>query len=383
MDFGLAVLRAERVEALLCGARQPATGQDKLVLDTVATLHAWPPPTMHPDFRAALRTRLLAESFDAVSPGAAGETVTAPSAPGRATRPRHASGRAAAKRARAGGGGAAGQPPRHWVGRLARPALVGALASSVAAAGVTLGARDAMPGDTLYGIKRHVEQMQVTLAGGEEAQAEARLGLARARMDEVQALVGDHSAPVDEGQLTRLLEAWLTEVHRSSDVLLEMARGGDADVLSKLEEFTTEQSAKLTGVLNALPGDTQLPQATAAVHACIDQVNTLRRIAAESPSAPAVPPGQPEPPARGGSDPAPTPGSLASSPAAPLSPPSLSPTPPHSQAPEVPPGIVPTFVPGLPVPSDGPAPVSPVPTTPGHTAEPTPSGSSPPGLAGG
>jgi hypothetical protein len=228
VELPLTARRAERVDALLRGARPAGTPEDARMAAAVAALRAWPPPTMRPDFRAALRARLLDEGLGGRDPEPAG--ATAPDGVISVAR-------TTARRRRV----------RHF----ARPALAGALATSVAAAGVVVWTGDAKPGEALYGVKRQVEQIEVTLTADEMRRAQARLDLARTRMKEIRALVAE-SGPADEN-LPGLFRAWQAEADLGSGVMLERAMDGDADAHSAVAAFTEEQLGELVELIRALP----------------------------------------------------------------------------------------------------------------------------------
>jgi hypothetical protein len=315
--------RAERVDALLRGARPAGTPEDARLLAAAAALGAWPPPEMRPDFRAALRARLLDEGLDAGPDGA-----TDPDSVIDRTR-------TTARRRR--------------VRRFARPALAGALATSVAAAGVVVWAGDAKPGDALYGVKRQVEQIEVTLTADEMRRAQARLDLARTRMKEMRALVAE-SGPADDEGLLGLLRAWRDEADLGSGVLLERAMAGDAGARSAVATFAAEQSGELVELIRALP------EHDACRVAATNALDFIKEVDADLWIAGRGGPGYPAPASPG--------------PAAPGSPAATAtgtadgeaPAPPAASAPPTgsPPGA--DAAPGTPPPVSSPAPAPPVPT---------------------
>lgn len=102
-------------------------------------------------------------------------------------RPRHA-------------GAAVAGPTRVTVGRRSDPRVV-ALAATAAAIlligvpGTAIGATTAQPGESLYTVRRSLENMRVALARGAENDAEVHVDLAAARLVDLQGLVGDDAAP--------------------------------------------------------------------------------------------------------------------------------------------------------------------------------------------
>jgi hypothetical protein len=383
MEIPLTGWRAERVDALLRGARQAATPEDERILAAVTALSAVPPPSMRPEFRAQLRATLLAEPCGAVPAGVSSEAGT-----GAATTPIKA-GRAAKRASRHADTGAT-RPVRHRARRYARPVLVGALASSVAAVGavgVAAASRGALPGEPLYGVKRHVEQMRLTFAGGEVGEAEAHLKLARTRMSEIRELVADADAGDEE--LPGLLRAWREEVDLGSGVLVQAAMDGDGDARSAITEFTTDQSRELTELLRALPDDAELQDDAASALAVIEVVDAQLSVADALPGgqgadSPGPAPGggavMPEFPASteapGNLTPSPLPGGSSPAPGSPSSSGSTAPGPvpsPDGGAPTLP--IFPT-IPTIPVspPTDGTSPSTIPPSLiPSLAGSPTPS----------
>jgi hypothetical protein len=228
-----------------------------------------------------------------------------------------------------------------------------------------------MPGDPLYGVKRQVEQIQVTLAGSEADQAEARLGLARTRMDELQALVEHSGGPVDE-DVPALLEAWKEEVGRSSGVLLDMAINGDADARATLESFAADQSARLAGVVDALSGDATTRDVAQICLTVIEEMETQLRFSAMPISGSVGSPGEAGIQPSDDSAPSPSPtADPANTPTTPPSAPVLAPTPPLSPSHAATPSK-PALAPPAPNPSDGLAVPSDPPTNPGLIITTTP-----------
>jgi hypothetical protein len=132
--------------------------------------------------------------------------------------------------------GAADTAPSRWRARLTA-GLAGAALTVTALATVLAVSTEAGPGDALYGLKRGTEQTQLALAG--DARGETLLDLARARLDEVRALVAEDAnalpaaaAPTGPAQITVL------------------ASGADAELvlstLATMDAQTTEGAAWLT-----------------------------------------------------------------------------------------------------------------------------------------
>ncbi|KJE20951.1 hypothetical protein FF36_04726 [Frankia torreyi] len=163
--------RAERAAALLEGRRPPTDASDIRLANAAAALRDLPIPRMNPVRRDAVRSHLLASLTDQTSTAARGSGNT-----GRRVRP------APARRGR--------------VLRAARPLLAVSLAGAVALAGLAVSAQDALPGETLYSVKRRVENLQVSLVRDPVARAKTRLDVAGTRMNELRTITLGEGAPI-------------------------------------------------------------------------------------------------------------------------------------------------------------------------------------------
>ncbi|MDI1460136.1 DUF5667 domain-containing protein [Catellatospora sp. KI3] len=83
----------------------------------------------------------------------------------------------------------AGWPARTTGRARARGAIVvGIAAGTLALSGVSVASGDAMPGDTLYGVKRSTEKAQLALAGSDLSRGRLYLEFARTRLQEAHAV---------------------------------------------------------------------------------------------------------------------------------------------------------------------------------------------------
>lgn len=144
----------------------------------VSRLRALPGPIPEAGFRSDLRTQLVAITGRIVS-----ESETAP-APAGAT---------AARSAEAG----ASRATRRSLRALRRPAL--ALVGATTVLALLLGmavwmSSGSLPGQSLYGVKRASENVQLSMAGGDEAKGQAYLQLAGNRVREAAKLLSHPSA---------------------------------------------------------------------------------------------------------------------------------------------------------------------------------------------
>lgn len=337
-----------------------------------------------PEFRAALRTRLVAVA-----------TVQA-AAPVAAAAPR-ARGLAAAV---------------SWSAARRGPSVAaGALASVVAFSGVAVAGSQSLPGDPFYGVKRGTEAVQLALADGELEEGTRHLDFAATRLREVRGLTlgrdavdagpvlgpsaATGSAPItlrsaqqqlatgaalsapvaervtetlgDMDEQTRKGTRLLTAAHRSS---------GAAEPLRSLSRFATRQSEGLEQLLPALPPATQdRARASLALVSEVAQdadallgIGTCGAACDPAEAAPTVPtPGQPVTPSGPmpcDCEPAPAPAPSAAPSAdtqpepapttqpepAPTPRPSATPEPSPTPSPSPSPGGLPLPVPTLPVP---------------------------------
>ena len=332
-----------------------------------------------PEFRAALRTRLVA-----VATVQAAAPAVAPAAP---ARPR---GLAAAV---------------SWSTARRGPAVAaGAMASVVAFTGVAVAGSQSLPGDPFYGVKRGTEAVQLAFADGEVEEGTRHLDFAANRLREVRGLTLGRDAvdagpvlgpsasaagitlrsvaqPLPSGEALgapvaeRVAQtlADMDEQTRKGTRLLSAAHRstGAREPLRALNRFATRQSAGLEELLPALPSATrqQARASLALVSAVAEETGEALGIgvcgAACDPdsAAPTVPvtPGAPGTPAPSsseapcGCEPAPTPAPAPTSAATPG--PSGQPTPAPQPEPTPTPQPTPTPTP-TPSPTPQPSPTS-------------------------
>lgn len=206
-------------------------------------------PTPDVDFRAALRTRLVAV---ASVQAATAETSEKSRASEVSTAVPARTSRSAERRwARAGG------------------VAAGAMASVVAVTGVAVASQASLPGDPFYGLKRTTEDVQLRLADGPQEQGRQHLDFASERLDEVRglllgrdALTGAAGATSGSGSTdSERMLAGMSDMDDDTTrgaALLDEAfdATGDRAVLEELAGFADRQGAELRELIAALPGDT-------------------------------------------------------------------------------------------------------------------------------
>ena len=274
-----------------------------------------------------------------------------------------------------GRGVLAGARGRFAVASLALLALVGALVGMS-----VLLARDALPGDALYGVKRTAEAASLGLTFGDEDKALKHLEFAAARVTEIETLAHRYANPQDApvgGYLTALTD-FDNDAAAGSRQLITIATSTDGRLLGSLRDWSAQQADRLRQVANRLPEDARtrasasralLDRITARSDALLarmdcfqitsgsfDDVGALPATGPcqENPAATSTTPRPSVPATPDNSGPATTGGPEVPSPP-------LPPTEPTPQAPPVP---VPGATVSVPAPTDRPSPTGPVTTAP-------------------
>ena len=186
--------------------------------------------------------------------------------------------------------------------------VAGTAAAAIAVAGVGVGASRSLPGDAFYGVKRATENVQLALTTGQEAKGKRHLQFARTRLHEVEALAGRSSAlgGFSPGQVTALgqlssevktstLVATLQDMDAETragaeDLLAAYADSRSAEPLQALDAFTRDQFSDLKDVVPALPTNVQT-RAARSLSLLTVVADQTRRAALGGTSTPAGQPG--------------------------------------------------------------------------------------------
>lgn len=140
--------------------------------------------------------------------------------------------------------------------RVAVVALAATMAIGASAVGA-LAADKAVPGDTLYGLDRAIERLELAMARSPEAKASRHLELAGERLDELKIL----ERRGHDDRVPKLAD----EVGSSDDAALAAAQAVDGDhagdVRSRVEERVAKHAADLIGVRNRLEASGRASQA--------------------------------------------------------------------------------------------------------------------------
>lgn len=270
--------RAEQFHRLLDSDVRDDDPVSAPLLAVADALRAIPaPPAPRPEFRAALRQRVVAV---ATVQGVG----TAEASP--------------LQRARTAGS--------TWKVQRRLSALAAGAAVVTGIAGVGVGASRSLPGQPLYGVKRAAEDAQLAATFGTEARGKRHLEFARTRLAEVKALAGDSSslAPVvrahgvsaalaDAGGRAKLIQDTLhamdSETRSGANDLLHAFRSsGSREPLTALNRFAREQYRTLRSLTPTLPAAAQ-PAANASLALLAVVADTTVRLDGHAPVTPATP----------------------------------------------------------------------------------------------
>ena len=215
--------QADDLQALLDGGRASPPAAAAGLADLVSLARALSPVEHAPDdaFRAALRDRLITEAAARVTPPVVPAARARPSAPS----------------------------------RLRQLVATVAVASVVAGVGAAAASTRALPGDTLYGLKRQIENAQLALARGDLGHGRELLEQADARLTEAERLTAgeDGSDPATRALVGQALREMAADVTAGAADLTEAYREtGDEQAMILLDRFVLDQRERLQDLLDLL-----------------------------------------------------------------------------------------------------------------------------------
>ncbi|MER5862369.1 DUF5667 domain-containing protein [Kitasatospora sp. NPDC002040] len=162
-----------------------------------------------------------------------------------------------------------------WGRRLA----IGGLVAGVAVgsfAGAAAASSNALPGDTLYGMKRGLEDLRLSWAGSDSEVGALLLDQASTRLEEAQGLLGrtDTGAslsPDTVEQVRRALDDMHAEAVKGRELLRSVYRSnGSLDPMRKLATFTDAEDDRWAAVQGQLPS--QLTGQASKVNSLFDEM---------------------------------------------------------------------------------------------------------------
>ncbi|MEV3875073.1 DUF5667 domain-containing protein [Streptomyces sp. NPDC049906] len=245
-------------------------------------LTALPRPALDPDVRTVQRAQLVAAMEAMLRDGAGGE-ATDPSVPEQRTR----TGTKGAHRA----GPLRKLRPRT---RLTKGLAAGGLTVTVAAGafgGVAAASGDALPGDTLYGLKRGMEDVKRSLADGDSDRGELYLDQASTRLNEARRLMDrgrsghlDHESVAEVRRTLNGMRHDAAEGHRL--LLAAYERDGSLGPIQSLSSFSRAHRESWSALRDSLPvqlGDVSA-QVTSVFDAMEHEVDPLRSLLPRPPA---------------------------------------------------------------------------------------------------
>ncbi|MEU3937620.1 DUF5667 domain-containing protein [Streptomyces sp. NPDC029044] len=250
-------------------------------------LGALPKPELDPEVKVVQRAQLVAAFEAMLQEGTAGGGATDSAVPEQRSRARGAHRAGSLKKFR----------PRS---RLAKGLTAGGLSVGVAASafgGVSAASSDALPGDSLYGLKRGIEDVKLGLADGADERGRVYLDHASTRLSEARRLMErGRSGPLDHESLGEIRRALSGMRHDASEGhrLLSEAYERDPDSLGPMQALSAfsrshrEAWGELRERLPVQLGDVS-EQVSSVFDAIDEDVAPLRSLL-------------PEPPATGGGD---------------------------------------------------------------------------------
>lgn len=210
--------RAEKFDALVNSGE--TAEQFSELLSLVGALRDVAPIEPRAEFSADLRERLMA-----AAPAAMATAVRDHAVPRKAT------------------------PRRHHERRIS--VAIGAVAIVGATTASAIASNSALPGDTLYPVKRAIETIQTEVTVGDQAKGATVLAQAGDRLSEVQKL---QAKGADSSDLKQALQAYADQASKASELLLgDFKQHGDAASIAQLQAFTNEGMRTLSDLVGVLP----------------------------------------------------------------------------------------------------------------------------------
>jgi hypothetical protein len=127
--------------------------------------------------------------------------------------------------------------------------------------GVAWAASSALPGDPLYGVKRSLENMRVSVSGSDLERGEQYLGQAKTRLEEIHKLLGRHDSNVDGSDTSKLVAETTDNLYKDVDsagqLLAPLAESGNVEALTSLRNFLYASEPQVQDLEVLLAPDSQ------------------------------------------------------------------------------------------------------------------------------
>ncbi|MCX3059856.1 DUF5667 domain-containing protein [Streptomyces beihaiensis] len=264
------------------------------LLSLTAALGELPKPALDPEVKVVQRAQLVAAMEAMVQEGG-----TAPSVPEQVARGEAASlqgrwwetgGRSKPKGSHRGAGSLRKLRPRS---RLTKGIAAGGLTVGVAAgafSGVAAASSHALPGDSLYGLKRGMEDLKLGMADSDSAKGQIYLDQASTRLNEARRLMdrgrGGHLDHESVGEVRRALSGMRYDASEGHRLLSEAyKRDGSLGPIQALSAFSDSHRKAWTALSEGLPvqlGDVR-DQVTSVFAAIDEEVDPLRPMLPKAP----------------------------------------------------------------------------------------------------
>jgi Domain of unknown function (DUF5667) len=168
-----------------------------------------------------------------------------------------------------------------------RAAVLGAAAAAALVAlagGGTFASQGALPGDSMYGVKRVAESTSYALTFGQDAKARRHLEQAQHRLDEVEGMVArdktvSTSAPAAATSNPDLVRSTMQEFDAdASEGSRQLLDGSDPDTaqVDEVRTWATEQSSRLSQIRSTLPAPDRADQSLALLDKVLDETAALQ-----------------------------------------------------------------------------------------------------------
>ncbi|MFI0940126.1 DUF5667 domain-containing protein [Streptomyces sp. NPDC021020] len=246
-------------------AARHADPEQAALLALATALAEQPRPTLDPERKAVQRAQLIAAMEQALADGSFPVTARVPEQRGDGK----------------GGKGSRSGLRRLTPGsKLSRRLAVGGLTVSVAAGafgGVAAASTNALPGDTLYPLKRGMEDLKLDMASGDASRGKLYLDMASTRLQEARRLMdrgrGGHLDDESVAEVRKALSGMHQEATEGHKLLSQAyQQDGDLQPIETLNNFTEAHRQGWTDLRGKLPSQlTDVSDQVSSVFDAIDQ----------------------------------------------------------------------------------------------------------------